>query len=777
MTTSKQNPIVRRVAAIAIPVAMAALLFFAAACDLPEFEETEEELTPPSPEMLQESIAELEARIERVEQQIAANFAEQIGVAEEEVEQYLSRWRELRANYERRLGVVTQLEPLQADYDELTEADIAAAEALPDPPPYTLSYVDGLRDMVASRQLEHDADVLELQQAREELERFQARVGQAHLAVNEAQQTLEANTDPVLEPRLEWRLSKARLNLRAAQEAVTTQEWAVRLAELNAGVSEARLQQAQRHVYLALQQARFPVSDLEERLQAIERERFEAESELAEARSELAAEEARLVTAREALSEARDEEVIYERRAVLEAREAAVNTARRRGALLEERLEYRDIEVHFWQTRFDLVNRPQTAGLRAMETGVSQRLDRLRHFRTAVETRAEGLRTQIAAFEQRIAETDPANGALPHLQETVQALQQRLELNYANLNQLRSLEQLGQRVNTEIAAAIQAEPDLLTLRDYWATATDTVRDWWNQVIIGDPAGEFALTVRQVVTAIIILIVGFLVSQRLSRFVRYVILRRAEVDANVAATVEKILYYLLIVIIVLYAMYSVNIPLTVFTIFGGAIAIGVGFGAQNIINNFISGIILMAEQPIRINDYVEVDGELGQVVNIGARCSHIRAFNGTEILIPNSAFLEKKVINWTLSDSQLRFDVKVGVPHGTSAREVSRLMLRAVQDHGQVLDDPPPVVLLQEFGESALIFQVFFWLEMTDRNDVRVICSDVRFRIARLFRDAGIRLAYPQRDLHLDSSRPLDVRMVTGGETDYSGDTDTPNLPD
>jgi len=424
-----------------------------------------------------------------------------------------------------------------------------------------------------------------------------------------------------------------------------------------------------------------------------------------------------------------------------------------------------------------LFNMADPNGLRAMAAETAHRLERIREYRAALDSRIEGLRTQAAAFEQRLEAMDPDDPAFAVTQEAFEALEERRELNQENLDRLRDIQQLAQRVDDEIATAIRAEPELTTLRDYWHTLRDSASALWNQVVIGDIAGEYALTVRQIAIAIAILVVGFLISRRLSRFVRYVMLRRAELDENVTATVEKILYYLLLVGVALYAMYSMNIPLTVFTIFGGAVAIGVGFGAQNIINNFISGIIIMAEQPIRIRDYVEVDGELGQVVNIGARCSHVRAFNGTEILIPNSTFLEKKVVNWTLSDSQLRFEVTVGVAHGSPTREVSRLMQRAVQDHGQVLNDPAPVVLLQEFGENALVFQVFFWLEMTDRHDVRIICSDVRFRIERLFRDAGIKLAHPQRNLHLDSSRPLNVRMVTNEETMFEEEETPPNLPD
>src|SRR4029079_13795478 len=119
--------------------------------------------------------------------------------------------------------------------------------------------------------------------------------------------------------------------------------------------------------------------------------------------------------------------------------------------------------------------------------------------------------------------------------------------------------------------------------------------------------------------------------------------RPHIDPNATAAFERVVHYGLLALVVLGALYTVNIPLTIFTFFGGALAIGVGFGAQNLINNFISGLILMVERPIKIGDIVEIDGQRGRVVEIGARCSRVYLFTGIDILVPNSVFLEKSVV--------------------------------------------------------------------------------------------------------------------------------------
>lgn len=305
--------------------------------------------------------------------------------------------------------------------------------------------------------------------------------------------------------------------------------------------------------------------------------------------------------------------------------------------------------------------------------------------------------------------------------------------------------------------------------DSWLVTLDkiliVVDRVWNYEI---KVGTYPLTLSGVVGAVLILFVGLFVSRRLSRWMGRTVRQRAVVDESTAANAEKITYYFLLILVVLLCLHVMDVPLTVFTLFGGAVAIGVGFGAQNIINNFISGLILMIERPIRLNDVVEIDGLRGRIANIGARASQLRLFSGIDLLVPNSAFLEKNVINWTLADKAVRFSVKVGVAYGAPVREVERLISEVVRQHDTILKAPEPVILFTDFGDSALMFEAFFWIEVTATTDPRVACSDIRFRIDEVFREAGIVIAFPQRDVHLDVSQPLPVRIVRPDDTEESG---------
>lgn len=283
---------------------------------------------------------------------------------------------------------------------------------------------------------------------------------------------------------------------------------------------------------------------------------------------------------------------------------------------------------------------------------------------------------------------------------------------------------------------------------------------WAISLIQLPGGQ-PITVGQIVLVTVILIVGYLAS----RFIERAIERRlqsTDVTADAAFALKRVSFYLLIIFVIMTALSLLRIPLAAFAFVSGAVAIGVGFGAQNIINNFISGWILMFERPVRIKDFIELDEYKGVVEQIGNRSTRIRRTDGVHILVPNSQLLERKVVNWTLVDFDIRSIVRVGVAYGSPTRLVEKLISQAVDEHPQILREPAPLVLFEDFGDNALIFDVYFWAEMHGERDQRVIRSDVRYRIDELFRENGIVIAFPQRDLHFDSDSPLNIRMVDEG---------------
>ena len=273
-------------------------------------------------------------------------------------------------------------------------------------------------------------------------------------------------------------------------------------------------------------------------------------------------------------------------------------------------------------------------------------------------------------------------------------------------------------------------------------------------------GGEAITVGTLIVATVLIAAGYFISRVVSRVVSRLLARRVRLEPGAANAFESLSFYALFVTFVFTSLNLVNFPLTVFTIAGGAVAIGVGFGSQNVMNNFISGLILLFERPIRAGDLVGVEGTYGVVEHIGGRSTRIRTADNTQMIVPNSLLIENSLVNFTLSDDIVRTRVTVGVAYGSPVRTVERLLYQALREHPAVLQDRDPRVLFTEFGDNALSFEALFWLRARTTLERRQVESDLRYTIDDLFREAGVVIAFPQRDVHLDTLRPLDVRLVT-----------------
>ena len=277
------------------------------------------------------------------------------------------------------------------------------------------------------------------------------------------------------------------------------------------------------------------------------------------------------------------------------------------------------------------------------------------------------------------------------------------------------------------------------------------------VIVKMPGGQ-PLTIGQVVSVLVLLIVGYIGG----RFIGFMLGRRLErtrLRPDVVYILKRVVFFTIIVLVVITALGLLGIPLTAFAFATGALAMGVGFGAQNILNNFISGWILMAERPIRIDDFIEIDAWQGTVERVGNRSTRIRRTDGVHLLVPNSQLLERTVVNWTLVDQSIRTTVRVGVEYGSPVHLVSDLIMQAVTEQKQIKTTPTPSVVFEDFGDNALIFDAYFWCDVTGERLLREIRSDIRFRLCDLFAENDIIVAFPQRDVHLDTSDALEIRVL------------------
>ena len=192
--------------------------------------------------------------------------------------------------------------------------------------------------------------------------------------------------------------------------------------------------------------------------------------------------------------------------------------------------------------------------------------------------------------------------------------------------------------------------------------------------------------------------------------------------------------------------------------GGTLAIGIGLGSQNLINNFISGFVLMGEAHSKIGDVIELDEHIGTIEKIGFRSTVIKTFTNVRLIIPNSSLLEKNVINWSLKDKILRRKITIGVAYGANVDRVKQLFIDSVKTHNGIRPRPEPFVIFQDFGDNALIFEIYFFVDLINFRKTLNIESEIRSLVYKALAKEEIGIPFPQRDVHIFQDKPIDVNV-------------------
>ncbi len=237
-----------------------------------------------------------------------------------------------------------------------------------------------------------------------------------------------------------------------------------------------------------------------------------------------------------------------------------------------------------------------------------------------------------------------------------------------------------------------------------------------------------------------------VGRAVSASLENVVLRRMGLPRGVPESIANLVRYAIIVVGVLIAAAVAGIELTRLALVVSALSVGIGFGLREMVGNFVSGLILLFERPVRVGDTIEIENLRGTVRMIGIRTSTVRTFDGAEVIVPNGRLTQENVINWTLSDQRRRVEIPVGVEYGTDPTVVIETLTAVARQHPEVLDDPEPVTLFTAFGESSLDFVLQFWTGSAERW--RVLRSDIAVGIEAALREKGIGIPFPQVDVHM-----------------------------
>jgi small-conductance mechanosensitive channel len=223
-------------------------------------------------------------------------------------------------------------------------------------------------------------------------------------------------------------------------------------------------------------------------------------------------------------------------------------------------------------------------------------------------------------------------------------------------------------------------------------------------------------------------------------------------------VARVVSYLVFTLGLVIGLQSLGINLNSLVVVGGALGVGVGFGLQGIVSNFVAGLVLLLEQPVKLGDRIEVGGTFGDVVRLRGRSTWIQTNDNVVIIVPNSEFINERVINWTANDRQVRISMPVGVSYDTDPKVVRQLLTQIATEHSDVLSDPAPEIVFQDFGDSSLDFELRVWTIRQVQTPQR-LKSDLYFAIFEAFREKGIEIPFPQRDLHLRSISPQAAKAV------------------
>jgi small-conductance mechanosensitive channel len=270
-------------------------------------------------------------------------------------------------------------------------------------------------------------------------------------------------------------------------------------------------------------------------------------------------------------------------------------------------------------------------------------------------------------------------------------------------------------------------------------------------------GEIEISVGDVFAFLLTIALAFLLSRLIRFFLEEEAFPRMRLRRGVGNAIATLLQYTVLLLGFVLALSAAGMDFTRVALFAGAFSVGIGFGLQTVVNNFVSGLILLFERPIQIGDMVEVGTLRGEVRRIGARSSTVRTFDGAEVIVPNADLITEPVVNWTLSDRRRRLDLEVGVAYGTDPEVVLELLHGVAGAHPAVLETPNAEALFLEFGDSSLNFRLRVWIPRFEESFA--IRSQLSVAINAALRDAGIQIPFPQRDLHVRSVESDVIRSL------------------
>jgi len=632
-----------------------------------------------------------------------------------------------------------------------------AARSLRGPPPYSMLDVDALRDHFDGLVAQRSALTLTLKLLDDEIEEavVERSAADASLRLQREQSRQRRSGDDAARLRAQIELAELRSQV-AALEVVQADTARQRARERLAALSEP-IAQLGREIDRVRDQQQVGDADIDKLVKESNAERRRLEAE----RTRLAEQLARRETeaAGSGPTAARELEVLHHTVVALRELEAI---ERSRAAL--------------WRGRQDaLVARADKSQARAMAATLTRSIEQVQARLRNASEHGELLRGELTAQQSLVRGLSTDDPTRAGEQRVLDALQARLGVQEHLRDLLSRANVLLSRSRADLGVADRPDSATGWLESGYAGLGGWLGNAWNYELFSATETtqidgrlvtvEHGVTVGKSLGVLVMFAVGYWAAGRLSHLLITLMARRLQLSVQFARVLRRWVNSILLLVVLLLVLKMARIPLTAFAFLGGALAIGIGFGAQNVIKNLISGVIILFERKIRVGDIVSIGGTAGTVLSVDFRATTVRGFDGIDAIVPNSALLENQISNWSGGNPTMRRTIAVGVAYGSDVRKAAQLVTDCARAHASVLTDPPPEVLFDDFGSDALMLRLLYWIRLGGPRGGPTVDSDLRYAIDDALRAAGIAIAFPQRDVHLDVTGPLRVELSGGSTND------------
>jgi potassium-dependent mechanosensitive channel len=700
---------------------------------------------------LREKRQKAQAELARVESKAASTAP--VGTTSDELQERHDLLEDIVWGYDEQ---VNELGRLRDARHQRMEVDRAVTEWKGfEDPPHSVSMVDQLWESAYALQrtvegLEAQLNLLTLR-----FDRARLTLTAADEGFRQSSEEIEAAKDLEETARLRWVYDLNELRRHAAAVALNAAEVAKRRVEETLAETQTRLALTRRQLETAKAQMRFTEADLNKARARLADERQEYEHELervlAEHRRQAQVlqdlERRRPSTPSTPRRNGKDQAQAFKAKTAVELAQLEAETLVIRSDLLRQMIEMVERERQLWESRAEIQLKEEAAGAQDAWQRLTPLANNLRASRDYLRQQLGVVSTQISELENRLRSENRREQ--PADQERLSLFRQREHAYNRALQRIGLTERFLERWRSEFREQWREVPWSARAREWLTQAWELILVAWSfEVFAAEDTievdgkiitGSRSVTIGKITIALLIFIIGYIASMSLSRLIGRVAIRRLGTTPEVGQIVRQWSQALLVTVVIVISFVFVKIPLTIFAFLGGAFAIGAGFGAQNLLKNVISGLLVLIERPLRVGDLVEVDKVRGRVSSIGLRSSTIRDAGGMETLVPNSTFLDRYLTNWTYSSSVTRFSLRLGVSYDAPSKEVRQLLTEILEEHPDVAKVPPPRVLLDDFGAAARVYNLYYWLEIRLDVDPSDVASELRIVIEEKFVERNLQV--------------------------------------